>query len=162
MVALAAAQQPEEVLRHPREVVRRPPAHGVRRRAVGADLQRRDFVDVRLERVVVDGHVQAVVGHVLAQRHHPAVKHAPETAVTMKVPLDVEVMQERGGIGDRRLGRARGAGRVGALEAGLQRGRFVAGGGLRLHGSMRAARLAAAVDPIIADVRHACPRSSRA
>ena len=71
LIALPATQQPDDVLRHPDEIVRVRPPQRVARRAVGAEGQRRLLVDVRLEPVGVDGHVQAVVLHLLTQHTMP-------------------------------------------------------------------------------------------
>jgi hypothetical protein len=143
VIALPAAQQPDEVTGHADDVVQDRAAQRVAGVAVAVRLQRRHLVDVRGHPVAVDGDVQALLGHVLAQRHHPAVKEAAERAVAVKVPAGVELAQQRDGFGDRRTGGG-GLGAIGAAVAGVlqtrlqRRGGLVGGGRLRLHADILA------------------------
>ena len=107
VVALAAAHDRQDVVDHPDEVVHERARHGVARAAPLALHERRRMVDVGLEVVVVDRDVQAVGGHVLAQRDHPGVVDPAGAAVAMEVAGGVEVRQQRRGVGDRRSAPAR-------------------------------------------------------
>ena len=96
------------------------------------------LVDVSRDAVVVDGDVKAFGGDVLAQRDHPAVVQTADPAVAMKPPADVEMVQERDGVRDRRRVAGLRAGddlrvsvgrvviRLAGFQARLQRGRLFA------------------------------------
>jgi hypothetical protein len=131
VVALAAAHDRQDVVDHPDDVVQQRARHGVARSALALH-ERRGMVDVGLEMVVVDRDMEAVGGHVLAQRDHPRVVHPAGAAVAVEVTGRVEVRQQGRRVGDRRRTRQDGAVSAAVLhrlQARLQRGGILFGGG---------------------------------
>ncbi len=131
MVALTAAEQPEEVLGHAGQVVGRRSPQRVAGRALGPQTEGGHPIDMGGDAVVTDDHVEAVAGLVLAERHPSRVEQAAEARVAVEAATGLQVSEEGDGLADRRAG-AEALGIVdttvaGVLEAGLQGLRLDAG-----------------------------------